>query len=200
MSKTPTPGLTPQTDAEAARLVLNDKKTLRVKADRESVRQAAWLARESTRRRLETVLAAFVGDMAVALERPGSWEAERVGAWLGSHVWECEPEDEADAAGPRLREEDVMGSAYGAYPWDGWEKHALAQGVAADLATLGRAVIREARQHGWNEREKALCGWTDDGRAMLRLALKNPALARKRWGRLLETDGGRYDPETGKAL
>ena len=35
---------------------------------------------------------------------------------------------------------------------------------------------------------------------MLRLALKNPALARKRWGRLLETDGNRFDPKTGKPL
>lgn len=199
MSKTLTAGLTPQSEAEAARLVFSGKKTLRVKADRESTRHAAWLARERTGRRLETVLAAFVGDMAVALERPGSWEAERVGAWLGSHVWECEPKDEADA-GPRLREEDVMGCAPGGYPWDDWQTHALAQGVPAELATLGRAVIREAVQHGWDEREKSLCGWRDDGRRMLRLALQNPALARKRWGRLLATDGNRFDPETGKPL
>lgn len=196
MSKTPTAGLTPQTEAEAAGLVLNETKTLRVKADGENLRQAERLARSRTRRKLETVLAAFVADMAVALERPGSWEAERVNAWLGSHVWECEPEDEA----PRLRDEEVMGGTAGAYPWDGWEKHALAQGVAAQLATLGRAVIREAWQHGWGEREKALCGWTDDGRAMLRLALKSPELARKRWSRLLATDGNRFDPKTGKPL
>lgn len=193
MSKNMIAGLTAPGGGEA-------KTLLRVKVGKDGARQAGQLARERTRRRLETVLAAFVGDMAVALERPGSWEAERVGAWLGSHVWECEPEDDAGAAVPRLRDEDVMGSAYGAYPWDGWQKHALARGVAAELATLGRAVIREAWQHGWGEREKALCGWTDDGRAMLRLALKNPALARKRWSRLLETDGNRFDPKTGKPL
>jgi hypothetical protein len=182
--------------AGAVCLVLSDQKTLRVKADRENARQAERRARSRTRRGLETVLAAFVADLAVAAARPGSWEAERVGAWLGSHVWECEPEDET----PRLRDEDVMGSVYGAYPWDHWQKYALAQGLAADLAALGRAVIREAWQHAWDEREKALCGWNDDGRAMLRLALKNPALARKRWGRLLATDGNRFDPHTGKPL
>ena len=36
---------------------------------------------------LEEVLAAFVSDWATAEERPGSWEAERVNAWLASHVW-----------------------------------------------------------------------------------------------------------------
>jgi hypothetical protein len=102
--------------------------------------------------------------------------------------------------GPRLREDEVMGSVYGTYPWDGWQKYALAQGVPAELATLGRAVIREAWQHGWNERLKSLCGWHDDGRRMLRLAQRNPALALKRWTRLLDTDGGRYDPETGGVL
>ena len=90
-----------------------------------------------------------------------------------------------------------MGCEYGYYPWDGWKKHALAQGVAPDLAALGRAVIREAWQHGWDERHRSLCGWRDDGRRMLRLALRNPALASKRWARLLETDGARYDPKTG---
>lgn len=89
-----------------------------------------------------------------------------------------------------------MGSVCGSYPWDGWEKHALARGVADELARLGRAVIREAWQHGWGERLKSLCGWCDDGRRMLRLALKNPALAEHRWSRLLETDGGRHDPKT----
>ena len=101
---------------------------------------------------------------------------------------------------PRLREDEVMGSAYGAYPWDGWEKHALAKGVAPELAALGRAVIREAWQHGWDERYRSLCGWRDDGRRMLRLALRNPARAEKRWERLMETDGARYDPETGETF
>jgi len=157
-------------------------------------RAAAQLAREYAGRKLETVLAALVGDLAVALERPGSWEHERVTAWLGSHGWEVEPPDEE----PRLRGGEVLGSAYGAYPWDGWEKWARAQGVPVELASLGRAVIREAWQHGWEERLQSLCGWQDDGRRMLRLAQRNPALAQKRWSRLLDTDGGRYDPATGR--
>ena len=99
---------------------------------------------------------------------------------------------------PRLREDEVMGSLFGFYPWDGWEKHALAQGVAPDLAALGRAVIREAWQHGWDEGYRSLCGWRDDGRRMLRLALRNPALAEKRWERLMEIDGARRDPVTGE--
>jgi hypothetical protein len=170
--------------------------TLQVRIAATTRRAAAQLAREYAGRKLETVLAAFVGDLAVALERPGAWEHERVTTWLSSHVWECEPQDER----PRLRTDEVMGSAYGAYPWDGWEKWAVTQGVPAQIAALGRAVIREAWQHGWDERLKSLCGWSDDGRRMLRLALRNSALAQKRWTRLLDTDGGRYDPESDRAL
>jgi hypothetical protein len=36
---------------------------------------------------LAEVLAAFVSDWATAEERPGSWEADRVNAWLASHPW-----------------------------------------------------------------------------------------------------------------
>jgi hypothetical protein len=174
----------------------NDSKprhvTVRVTVPAEVKRAAAQIARESSGRKLETVLAALVGDMAVALERPGAWEHERVAAWLSSHVWEVEPPDER----PRLRDDEVMGSAYGAYPWDGWEKYAALQGVPAELAALGRLLIREAWQHGWDERLRSLCGWRDDGRRMLRLAQRNPALAQKRWTQLLETDGGCSDPAT----
>jgi len=112
------------------------------------------------------------------------------------------PDSETDrpekpAPAPRLRENEVMGCAAGAYPWDGWEKHALAKGAAPEAAMFGRAVIREAWQHGWDERLRSLCGWRDDGRRMLRLALRNPALARKRWAWLIETDGGWRNPEGG---
>ena len=100
----------------------------------------------------------------------------------------------------RLREDEVMGSAYGTYPWDGWRECALGHGVPAELAALGRAVIREAWQHDWTQRLRSLCGWRDDGRRMLRIALRNPALAQKRWSRLLDTDGERYDPATGRVL
>lgn len=66
---------------------------LRVPVSAEAVQAAERIAREYSGRKLETVLAALVTDMAVAAERPGSWEYERVTAWLSSHVWEVEPKD-----------------------------------------------------------------------------------------------------------
>ena len=170
--------------------------TLRVTVPVTTWHRAGQLARGSARRPLEIVLAALVNDLAVARVRPGSWESERVTSWLGSHVWAAEP----TAAAPRLRRAEVMGCAPGAYPWDGWEKFAVTQGVPADLAALGRAVIREAWQHGWEEVMCALCGWQDDGGRMLDLALRDPVLAQARWSQWLETDGGRSDPATGETL
>jgi hypothetical protein len=67
--------------------------TLRVKLPAAAKRAAERIARDYSGRDLESVLAAFVGDLAVAAERPGSWEHERVTAWLGSHVWACEPRE-----------------------------------------------------------------------------------------------------------
>jgi hypothetical protein len=164
---------------------------LRVPVAAEVRQSAGRLAREHTGRKLATVVAALVADLAVAAERPGSWEHERAAAWLSSHVWESEPVDET----PRLREDEVMGSKFGAYPWDGWEPWAVGQGVTKQLAVLGRAVIREAWQHDWPENLRSLCGWRDDGRRMARLALRRPALAQSRWQRLLDTDGGRWNPQ-----
>lgn len=69
--------------------------TLRVTVDAEARRAAARIGRDYSGRKLETVVAAFVADLATAAARPGSWEHERVTAWLGSHVWQCEPEDES---------------------------------------------------------------------------------------------------------
>ena len=80
------------------------------------------------------------------------------------------------------------------FEWDHWEHSALAAGLAADLATLGRAVMREASQHAWCERLKAECGLFDDGRAMLARALKRPQRSAARWQWLLVTDGLRFDP------
>jgi len=67
--------------------------TLRVKVSAETKRAAERIARDYSGRKLETVVAALVADLAVAASRPGSWEHERVCAWLSSHVWECEPRD-----------------------------------------------------------------------------------------------------------
>ena len=101
---------------------------------------------------------------------------------------------------PRLDEGRVIGCEYLHYPWDDWERWALARGLDPDLAGLARLTIREAYQHQWSDRLKSLCGWQDDGGRMLRLALRSPEKARQRWNRLLETDGlrGEYDPKTGQ--
>ncbi len=84
--------------------------------------------------------------------------------------------------------------APGDWPWDHWERFALASGLASGLATLGRAVMREADQHAWCERLKKECGWSDGGRAMLARVQKRPARTVARWHWLLQTDGLRFDP------
>jgi hypothetical protein len=101
---------------------------------------------------------------------------------------------------PRLDESRIGGCEYLHYPWDDWERWAIAQGLNHDLAALARLTIREAYQHNWDERLKSLCGWRDDGQRMLRFALRCPSKARYRWNRLLETDGyrGEYDQQTGQ--
>lgn len=88
----------------------------------------------------------------------------------------------------------------GHYPWDYWEKRTLAAGVSAELASLGRAVMREAHQHAWSERLRAICGWNDRGEAMIVQAQQTPERASFVWQELLETDGGRgsYDEKTGE--
>ena len=95
---------------------------------------------------------------------------------------------------------DVLGRqgfcVYGKYPWDHWQRMALERGVSEELATLGRSVMREASQHAWGEMLRSLCGWNDEGRRMIALALRSPKTARQRWGWLMETDGQRVDPAT----
>ena len=94
----------------------------------------------------------------------------------------------------------VLGCTYGQYPWDDWERAALPRGVEKKLANLGRAVMREACQHDWESRLQKRCGWEDGGAVMIALALRAPRTARRRWERLLDTDGGRgsYHPKTGE--
>jgi len=97
-------------------------------------------------------------------------------------------------------EAGVVQCTFGHYPWDDWERDALAAGVPKDLAGLGRLTVREAFNHSWDDRLKSLCGWYDQGRRMIRLALRSPAAAEKRWQRLLDTDGyrGEYNEKTGQ--
>jgi hypothetical protein len=82
----------------------------------------------------------------------------------------------------------------GSYPWDQWKCHALESSLAPELATLGRAVMREADQHSWCDRLKTECGLSDDGRAMLARVLDRPERTAARWQWLLVTDGLRFDP------
>jgi hypothetical protein len=70
----------------------------------------------------------------------------------------------------RLRLQTPGYCPYGHYPWDYWEKRALAAGVPKELAALGRAVMREAHQHCWDELLQIVCGWEDNGEAMIALA------------------------------
>lgn len=72
-------------------------------------------------------------------------------------------------------------------PWDDWYKRAIAACVSAELAALGRAVMREAEVSDWQEDARIVCGWLDDGHAMIALALASPVRAEQTWSRLLET-------------
>jgi hypothetical protein len=46
----------------------------------------------------------------------------------------------------------VLACPSGSFPWDDWQIEAVAAGVGPDLASLGRAVMREAYQHDWCDR------------------------------------------------
>ena len=98
--------------------------------------------------------------------------------------------------------ERVLGCIYGQYPWDDWQRRALERGVSQELATLGRAVMREAYQHQWEPLLQQHCGWEDDGETMIELAKKEPVQASFAWQKLLDTDGcrGSYDPQTGELV
>lgn len=97
-------------------------------------------------------------------------------------------------------DERVLGCSFGHYPWDDWERAAKDAGVPEKLAALGRAVMREAYNHAWEDRLKSLCGWRDDGKRMIAFALRSPEKAATRWETLLRTDGrrGDYHPQTGE--
>lgn len=82
----------------------------------------------------------------------------------------------------------------GCYPWDDWQRSALAAGLSPELAALGRQLMREADQHSWCERLRVECGWNDGGRAMLSRLLTQPRRTAARLNWLYATDGQRFDP------
>jgi hypothetical protein len=83
----------------------------------------------------------------------------------------------------------------GEFPWDEWQHRARAAGVPEALASLGRAVIREAYQPTWSPELQSECGWDDDDDAMIELALCDAPGAERRWSWLLETDAGHMRAE-----
>jgi len=94
---------------------------------------------------------------------------------------------------PKLDLEAVLSCEYGHYPWDDWERWAMAQGLNRNLAGQGRLLIREAYQHAWDDYLKVHCGWRDDGQALLAQALRSPKTALRQWDVLMRTDGLRGD-------
>lgn len=82
----------------------------------------------------------------------------------------------------------------GHYPWDEWERIALARGLSTELARLGRAVMRECHQHCWDPDLVDEVGHDSPTAplAMLEGALADPAQLEARWRYLLHTDGERY--------
>lgn len=113
---------------------------------------------------------------------------------------ELDASPQTSSSPPKLALDAVLGCEYLHYPWDDWHRYALARGVPEDLAGLGRLLVREAFNHGWEAWLQSLCGWSDDGQALLAFALRAPAKARWCWTRLLDTDGlrGDYHPKTGQ--
>lgn len=96
------------------------------------------------------------------------------------------------------RGERVLAISPGSYPWDLWQHEALDAGLAPELATLGRAVMREAYQHDWCDRLKYECGIDnpDTAAGIIACAKEQPFLTENRWQWLLVTDGLRFDPWT----
>lgn len=84
------------------------------------------------------------------------------------------------------RDRVVLTSSTGNYPWDVWERRAIAEGVSKELAALGRSLMREAYQHNWDEAKCGEAGWNDRGEKMIQIALATPSMTTFRWRFMLE--------------
>lgn len=73
------------------------------------------------------------------------------------------------------------------FHWDWWEEDALERGLDPDLATLGRAIIRETDQHRWHGVAAALA----QEHIVEDLLTRSPELAKRLYEVMLETDGFR---------
>jgi len=76
------------------------------------------------------------------------------------------------------------------WEWDIWERQAIERGMSPEMATLGRAVIREAGQHSWCPQLRCLCS----EEVLEELLIRAPDLAKRLCAVLLETDGLRFAP------
>ena len=95
--------------------------------------------------------------------------------------------------------EPVLQCSFGHYPWDHWERWALAQGLDPEMAGQARLLIREWYNHSWEGWLRDLCGWGEDGgQGLLDLARRSPKKALRQWDILMRTDGFRGDchPQT----
>ncbi|WNL48358.1 hypothetical protein RKE25_22765 (plasmid) [Dyella sp. BiH032] len=82
------------------------------------------------------------------------------------------------------------------YPWDHWERIAIERGVSEEMASLGRAVMREHYQHSWDRfGDEVSMHDAHAPRRMIDQALVNPEACRARWTWLLATDGDRVDTD-----
>jgi hypothetical protein len=89
-----------------------------------------------------------------------------------------------------------------AWSWDDWHRRAVDAGVPEELAGRGRAVMREADQHGWDEALRRRCGWDDGGAEMIRQALADADKVAREWQHLLDTDGrpSAWDEDDGTSV
>jgi hypothetical protein len=84
---------------------------------------------------------------------------------------------------------DLDGGFHMGNRWGNWYARSLAAGVERSLARLGMWAYRMSKERAWREDLVKECGWSDRGKAMLRLALKTPDRAFERWSYLLDTIG-----------
>lgn len=85
----------------------------------------------------------------------------------------------------------LVDGKFGDHPWDRWAVAAEQVGLPERLVALGRAVMREAHQHGWADGVQVEAGLLDGGVLMLTQGLALPTNAAARWDWLIGSDGGR---------
>lgn len=91
---------------------------------------------------------------------------EQIEAAAVDYGFECHWITPDEARELRVREDGLLTCKPGEYPWDDWQREALAAGVLDELASLGQAVMREAHQHSWCEDLKDECGAGREDAAM----------------------------------